>query len=273
MSPDQVLLLVNGKRRHQFSALNLNVAPGLGTVVSDLNALPSMAVKRIEVLRDGAAAQYGSDAIAGVINLTLDDAAEGTRASLTSGIHDAGDGFTVKAGINQGLRIGARGFLNLTLEYFRSQATNRSDPYDGPVYPAAPNPFTGPTANFPYTTANPRLDRGVYPTTGSFIVGNYGSNQNRTYQAFANSELPLSEALTAYAFGGYSRKDIRAFGFFRAPATVANSALSIFPDGYVPILPGQSIDYSAVGGCASIWADGTSTGAMAMATTISTRRR
>ena len=248
MSPDQVLLLVNGKRRHQFSALNLNVSPGLGTVVSDLNALPSMAVKRIEVLRDGAAAQYGSDAIAGVINLTLADNASGTRANLTSGIHDAGDGFTVKAGINQGLRLGANGFVNVTLEYFRSQATNRSDPYDGVLYPTAPSPFTGPTATFPYTTANPRVDRGVYPASGAFVVGNYGSNQNRTYQGFVNSELPLSETLTAYAFGGYSRKDIRAFGFFRAPATFANSALTIFPDGYIPRLPGRSIDYSAVGG-------------------------
>ena len=77
LGPDQVLLLINGKRRHQFSALNLNVAPGRGTVVSDLNAIPSAAIKRIEVLRDGAAAQYGSDAIAGIVNLVLNDGAEG----------------------------------------------------------------------------------------------------------------------------------------------------------------------------------------------------
>lgn len=225
MSPDPVLLLVNGKRRHQFSALNLNVAPGLGTVVSDLNALPSLAVQRIEVLRDGAAAQYGSDAIAGVINLTLMDSAEGTKANVTTGINRPGDGFTFKAGINQGISLGDGGFINVTLEHFRTDGTNRSDPYDGALYPAAPNPFTGPTANYPYTTTNPRLERGVYPATGAFVVGNYGSNRNRTYHGFVNSEFPLSDTVTAYAFGGYSRKDIRAFGFFRAPATFANSVL------------------------------------------------
>jgi len=248
MSPDQVLLLVNGKRRHQFSALNLNVAPGLGTVVSDLNAIPSGAIQRIEVLRDGAAAQYGSDAIAGVINLTLNNASEGGTVNVTTGLNKEGDGFTVRTMLNQGFKLGGNGgFINYTLEYFSTEGTNRSDPYDGVLYPAAPANYTGPTANFPYTTANPRADRGVYPQ-GAFVVGNYGQNQNRTYQAFLNSELPLSDAVTAYLFGGYSRKDIRAFGFFRAPATFANSNLTIYPDGYVPILPGRSIDWSVNGG-------------------------
>ncbi len=248
MAPDQVLLLINGKRRHQFSALNLNVSPGLGTVVSDLNSIPSGAVQRIEVLRDGAAAQYGSDAIAGVINLTLNNASDGGTITATTGVNREGDGFTVKGSLNHGLKLGdAGGFINYTLEYFAANGTNRSDPYDGVLYPAAPVPYTGPTATFPYATANPRADRGVYPTF-PFVVGNYGSNRNRTYQAFVSSELPLSDTVTAYAFGGYSRKDIQAFGFFRAPATVANSVLSIFPDGYVPILPGRSIDWSGVGG-------------------------
>jgi len=251
MAPDQVLLLVNGKRRHQFSALNLNVSPGLGTVVSDLNSIPSGAVQRIEVLRDGAAAQYGSDAIAGVINLTLNNNSHGGTLSATTGVNKEGDGFTFKVSLNHGLRLGARGgFFNYTLEYFSANATNRADPYDGVLYPTAPSPFTGPTPAFPYATATPRADRGIYPAT-PFVVGNYGSNRNRTYQAFVNSELPLSDAVTAYAFGGYSRKDIRAFGFFRAPATFSNSDLAIFPDGYVPILPGRSIDWSAVAGLKS----------------------
>ena len=250
LAPDQVLLLINGRRRHQFSALNLNVAPGLGTVVSDLNSVPASAVGRIEVLRDGAAAQYGSDAIAGIINLSLKDSAEGGTVSLTTGIHKEGDGFTLKAAINQGLKLGNDGgFINYTLEYFAFDGTNRSDPYNGVIYPATPATYatTGPTAAFPYTTANPRADRGIYPQ-GSFVVGNYGANRNRTYQAFLNSELPLSDSVTAFLFGGYSRKDIRAFGFFRAPATTSYSSLSIFPDGYVPILPGRSIDYSVNGG-------------------------
>ena len=250
LAPDQVLLLINGHRRHQFSALNLNVSPGLGTVVSDLNSIPTAAVQRIEVLRDGAAAQYGSDAIAGIVNLALKDSDEGGSVGITTGLNKEGDGFTIKGSINHGLKLGSNGgFINYTLEYFGTEGTNRSDPYDGAIYPATPATYatTGPTAAFPYTTANPRTDRGVYPQ-GSFIVGNYGSNRNRTYQAFVNSELPLGDTVTAYLFGGYSRKDIRAFGFFRAPATTANAVLSIFPDGYVPVLPGQSIDYSVNGG-------------------------
>ncbi len=249
LAPDQVLLLINGHRRHQFSALNLNVSPGLGTVVSDLNSIPTAAVGRIEVLRDGAAAQYGSDAIAGIVNLALKDSDEGGSIGLTTGLNKEGDGFTIKASINQGLKIGDGGFLNYTLEYFGTDGTNRSDPYDGVLYPATPPNYavTGPTPDFPYATANPRADRGVYPQ-GSFVVGNYGANRNRTYQAFLNSEAPLSDTLKVYVFGGYSRKDIQAFGFFRAPATRANAVLSIFPDGYVPILPGRSIDYSATSG-------------------------
>lgn len=250
MAPDQVLLLINGHRRHQFSALNLNVSPGLGTVVSDLNSIPSSAVGRIEVLRDGAAAQYGSDAIAGIVNLSLRDDDDGGTLSVTTGLNREGDGFTVRAALNQGLPLGSSGgFINYTVEYFATDGTNRSDPYNGALYPATPATYgvTGPTPDFPYTTANPRADRGVYPQ-GDFIVGNYGSNRNRTYQAFLNSELPLSSSVTAYLFGGYSRKDIDAFGFFRAPATRANAVLSIYPDGYVPELPGQAIDYSVAAG-------------------------
>ena len=250
LAPDQVLVLVNGKRRHQFSALNLNVAPGLGTVVTDLNSIPSAAIGRIEVLRDGGAAQYGSDAIAGIVNLSLNDNSEGGSISVTTGIHKKGDGFTFKAALNHGLKLGNDGaFVNYTLEYFAFDGTNRSDPFTGTIYPTAPVGYvTGvPTAAFPYLTANPRADRGVYPQ-GPFVVGNYGANRNRTYQAFFNSQAPLSDTFDVYLFGGYSRKDIQAFGFFRAPVTTGNAVLSIFPDGYVPILPGRSIDYSMTSG-------------------------
>ncbi|MEH3108179.1 MAG: TonB-dependent receptor [Sphingomonas fennica] len=249
LAPDQVLVLVNGKRRHQFSALNLNVAPGLGTVVTDLNSIPTGAVKRIEVLRDGAAAQYGSDAIAGIVNLALNDQIGG-NLDVTGGIHQEGDGFTNKISLNHGVALGSNGgFVNYTLEYFAFEGTNRSDTFTGALYPATPANYatTGPTPNFPYATANPRADRNVYPRT-PFVVGNYGANRNRTYQAFVNASLPVGEATNIYTFGGYSRKDIRAFGFFRSAAVFSNSALGIYPDGYVPRLPGTSIDYSATGG-------------------------
>ncbi|WP_191229171.1 TonB-dependent receptor plug domain-containing protein [Aurantiacibacter xanthus] len=249
LAPDQVLVLVNGKRRHQFSAINLNVAPGLGTVVTDLNSIPTGAVMRTEVLRDGAAAQYGSDAIAGVVNIVLNDQIGG-NLDVNGGIYREGDGFTNKISLNHGIELGDNGgFINYTLEYFGFEGTNRSDTYTGTLYPATPASYavTGPTAAFPYSTANPRADRGVYPQT-PFVVGNYGANRNRTYQAFVNASYPVAEDTNIYAFGGYSRKDIRAFGFFRSAAVTSNSSLGIYPDGYVPILPGTSVDWSAVVG-------------------------
>lgn len=250
MSPDQSLVLINGKRRHQFAAINLNVAPGLGTVVTDLNGIPSGAIKRTEVLRDGAAAQYGSDAIAGIINLALNDSNSGGTFQSTGGIHQEGDGITFKNSLNFGFDLGKeKSFVNVTLEHFSFSGTNRSDPYTGKIYPDAPDDYatTGPTEQFPYFTATPRADRGVYPQ-GETVVGNYGSNENDTYQAFINASYPIGESTNIYTFGGLSRKDITAYGFFRNPARFSRAVLEVFPDGYVPILPGTAIDKSLVVG-------------------------
>jgi iron complex outermembrane receptor protein len=250
MSPDQSLVLINGKRRHQFSTLNLNVAPGLGTVVTDLNSIPSGALQRIEVLRDGAAAQYGSDAIAGIINLNLNKSTGIGTYNTTAGIHKMGDGATFKHSMNYGFELGLEdSYFNFTLETFRFKGTNRSDRYTGGIYPSTPDDYdvTGPTVDFPYDTADPRMDRGVYPQ-GDFVVGNYGSNENDTYQAFYNTGLPLGDNWKLYSFGGISRKDILAYGFFRNPSRSSRAVLQVFPDGYVPELPGTSFDISTVFG-------------------------
>lgn len=267
MGPDQSLVLVNGKRRHQFSTLNLNVAPGLGNVVTDLNSLPSGAVKRMEVLRDGAAAQYGSDAIAGIINLALKDQADGGSFTSTVGFHNSSpddaasggrtfrDGFTIKNSLNYGFDLGKEGsYFNFTLEHFSFAGTNRSDFYSGGLYPSLPedqprdaNGNIIPTEDYPYFTDDPRAERNVYPQE-DFVVGNYGSNENETKQLFVNASYPIGKGLNIYAFGGYSDKDIIAYGFFRNPSRFSRAVLTVFPDGYVPILPGQSEDYSiAVG--------------------------
>jgi len=265
MGPDQSLVLVNGKRRHQFSTLNLNVAPGLGNVVTDLNSLPSGAVKRMEVLRDGAAAQYGSDAIAGIINMALKDQDDGGSFTTTVGQHfsspdDAAsggrefrDGFTIKNSLNYGFNLGKEGsFFNFTLEHFKFSGTNRSDYYSGSIYPAAPIDSTGTLLtdpnDYPYTTADPAGERGVYPRE-DFVVGNYGSNENETKQFFINAKYPINDkGLSLYAFGGYSDKYIVAYGFFRNPGRYSRSVLSVFPDGYVPISPGTSTDFSYAAG-------------------------
>jgi iron complex outermembrane receptor protein len=107
LNPDQTLVLVNGKRRHKTSLINTSTGQFSGSAGVDLNMIPRLAIKRIEVLRDGAAAQYGSDAIAGVVNIILDDSSEGGKITLNRGENfDRGDGENVNAGINGGFQLG-----------------------------------------------------------------------------------------------------------------------------------------------------------------------
>ena len=262
LSPDQVLVLVNGKRRHQFSALNLNVTVGAGTVVTDLNAIPTMAIERIEVLRDGAAAQYGSDAIAGVINLGLNKSTGVATAKVQYGVTQQGDGAQYLAGANYGLKLGKTnpGYLNLTLQYQRQNQSNRSDDYRGGIYstfPALNSANPTPSATQIANENRLRTEHGnVYPQVGQpFKVGVYGSNQADIYQGFYNMSIPIGESKwSVYSFGGYSRKNILAYGFFRnAVPTLANNVPApnyspLYPNGYLPELPGRSDDYSAVVG-------------------------
>src|SRR6185295_13782781 len=142
LSPDQVLVLVNGKRRHTTSTLTTESKLGKGTSPVDFNSIPVGAIKRIEVLRDGAGAQYGSDAIAGVINVVLKDADEGGEATASWGQNrtdfkptgkSVNDGDTLFASLNAGFGIGG-GFLNLTGEYRDREQTLRSGPDQIPFF-------------------------------------------------------------------------------------------------------------------------------------------
>ncbi|MCP4896887.1 MAG: TonB-dependent receptor plug domain-containing protein, partial [bacterium] len=114
LGPDQTLVLVNGKRRHSSALVHVNGSIGRGTAGVDLNAIPATAIERVEILRDGAAAQYGSDAIAGVINMRLKQGVNQTSVSFSAGQHLEGDGEVLQAGFNHGWAIGEGGFLNLT---------------------------------------------------------------------------------------------------------------------------------------------------------------
>ena len=239
MSPDQSLVLINGKRRHQFSAINNNVTVGKGTVVTDLNSIPSLAVERMEILRDGAAAQYGSDAIAGIMNLVLKKNINSGTFKTQFGVTSKGDGATALAAINYGFGLGKVGsFFNFTLHYQFVEGTDRIDPFTGIIYNSNKK-----------TDDSIRNARGVWPTSNPAYVTKYGSNQAKAYQTFINVAYPLSKNWTLYSFGGASRKDILAYGFFRnARAGDANSNPSLFPDGYTPELPGKTVDYSLVAG-------------------------
>ena len=126
LGPDQVLVLINGKRRHKSALLHVNSSVGRGTAGTDFNSIPAAAIERIEVLRDGAAAQYGSDAIAGVINIVLKDDIDKGDANIYWGQTYEGDGDTWRGNGNYGVKVGDSGFLNLTMEWRERYRTNRA---------------------------------------------------------------------------------------------------------------------------------------------------
>ena len=144
LGPDQVLVLINGKRRHNSSLINVNGTFGRGSVGTDLNAIPAAAIERIEVLRDGAAAQYGSDAIAGVINIVLKRSTNELRLSVTSGAYvsknsndqtGGADGETTNVSANYGLKIGERGgFINFTGDFDVRQPYGRMKEWEGDIF-------------------------------------------------------------------------------------------------------------------------------------------
>tara|TARA_B100000787_G_scaffold170273_1_gene165516 strand:+ start:5392 stop:8214 length:2823 start_codon:yes stop_codon:yes gene_type:complete len=146
LGPDQVLVLINGKRRHTSSLVNVNGTFGRGSVGTDLNAIPAAAIKRIEVLRDGAAAQYGSDAIAGVINIVLNDVTDELNISVTNGAHVSSnsngqtggiDGETVNVSANYGIKLGNNGgFINFTGDFDVREAYNRMKEWEGNIFNA-----------------------------------------------------------------------------------------------------------------------------------------
>ncbi|TXE10949.1 TonB-dependent receptor [Gelidibacter salicanalis] len=144
LGPDQVLVLINGKRRHTSSLINVNGTFGRGSVGTDLNAIPTAAIRRIEVLRDGAAAQYGSDAIAGVINIVLDNATNELKLNVTTGAHftknaneqtGGVDGATTNISANYGLNIGDKGgYINFTGDFDYRDDYNRMKEWEGSVF-------------------------------------------------------------------------------------------------------------------------------------------
>ncbi len=236
MGPDQTLVLINGKRRHQSSLVNLFGTRGRGNTGTDLNAIPASAIKRIEILRDGAAAQYGSDAIAGVINIVLNDNVNEFNGSITTGIYrnDAQgdflpgtpntpgyeldqngngnsygkdhkyDGFSLKAGANYGIKIGKDGgFVNFTGEYLSKDKTLR-----------------------------PSFD---------FRKG-FGDAEIKSYNLMANLQLPLGKNIDLYAFGGRNDRNTDAYAFTRNSGE--RVVESIYPGGYTPRITSKIIDNS-----------------------------
>ena len=246
LSPDQTLVLINGKRQHRSAFVDIT---SQGAQAVDLSQIPQIAIKRIEVLRDGASAQYGSDAIAGVINLILDDQ-PGSNTYAQWGQYSAGDGENIQAAATTGLALPHDGKLNASFEYAKSDATSRS-------------------VQRPQAQALIDLGEPYASTVRQPVVQRFGQPDLESYRFVYNGSIPINEAVEAYAFGGYGNSDgINDFNW-RGPAAAAGFAQSsaynrsiyqdgpnaiyptwdlrsVYPGGFAPRFGSKQDDYSTV---------------------------
>ncbi|MFT3997126.1 MAG: TonB-dependent receptor [Asticcacaulis sp.] len=236
LSPDQTLVLVNGKRRHASAQVNTNGSTGRGSSAVDLNAIPTAGLSSVEILRDGASAQYGSDAIAGVVNLRLREARSGGSLTAAYGQYNTDvdaarssrkeeDGRTYNVSGWVGLPLGSDGFLTVSGEYRNREATNRAD-------------------------TDPR----VTPTR---VTGRYGDPEQESLALFANAGKPLQNGWELYGFASFQDLESESAAFFRN-STNSGNVVSIYPDGYLPLINVKSKDYSATVGTRGQWGDWTS---------------
>jgi len=219
LQPDQTLVLVNGKRRHNQAIFGLNGTVGAGAAGTDMNAIPLIALKDVQVLRDGAAAQYGSDAIAGVINLSLRDSTDVTTGYIQYGSTTEGDGDGYSFGLNTGFEIAEDGFINLSLEHRDVGGTNRAQPDTGGSSTIAPG------------------------TLSDNVRWGQGNSESEFTSFFYNAMIPVAE-FELYSFGGYSNRTALGNGFFRNFNEAAKNVSQIYPDGFLPRIDNEAQDIS-----------------------------
>lgn len=220
LGPDQTLVLINGKRYHQSSLINIFGTRGRGNTGTDLNTIPAAAIERIEILRDGASAQYGSDAIAGVINIVLKDNVNEFTGNVNTGAYlardnfDAGsiDGQNLQLNGNYGFKIGESGFVNVTADYHYRGHTNRAE-------------FTG---DFPDNTD---------------VRNQYGDAEVADFSAWFNMNVPLNANTHFYAFGGSGNRNVEAYAYTRA-ADEDRNVIDIYRKGFDPIIASVVNDHS-----------------------------
>ena len=262
LGSDQTLLLINGKRRHKVSFFGGNDGVGKGQLGNDMNSVPGAAIKSVEILRDGAAAQYGSDAIAGVINYTLNNSSSGGSFQAYYGTADTNpkydgiidgfeegeniysdpvdDGQTYKASVNIGSKWGEDGFINTTLHFHKSEATDRSGTYRHSTgwYDDTQEADSGLTdEQLQAANGITSLDRAIL-----------GTAENTNGGVFVNAGKALNEKINFYAFGGVQKKQIIGGVFSRSPARDDRSNLDIFPNGYNPEVPSELTDFQVTSG-------------------------
>ena len=237
LGPSRTLVLVNGKRKNQSAQVYLNRTPGKGEVGIDLKSIPTAAVERVEILRDGASAQYGSDAIAGVINMVLKKDVDYSVFSTKAGITSEGDGFNFATDFNTGLTFGDGGYINLTLGYYNQEFTNRAGTPGIADLPsdARPNEIA-------WAQNNPDLGMKV------------GQPDLEKGDLFVNLSHPMGENAEFYSFHGYTLRTGRSFAYYRAPYWRRDVADADFItrsedfQGYQPTFEARIKDHLNVGG-------------------------
>lgn len=226
LGPSRTLVLINGKRKNQSAQVYVNETPGRGEVGTDMKSIPSSAIERIEILRDGASAQFGSDAIAGVVNIILKERVDETEINLATGITTMGDGFTYSGDINRGFKIGEKGFLNLTGSFYHQNYTNRAgepggDGLFGFLYDVGAIPIEA-AGGFEATPGN--VATGAQIRSGQtnwqkenpdlgMIVGQPAFDKLSVFANFG-IEHKLGEF---YADGGYTFRNGKSFALYRTP--------------------------------------------------------
>ena len=227
---DQTLLLVNGKRRHSSALVNVLGTPSQGSASTDLDAIPVSAIERIEVLRDGAAAQYGSDAIAGVVNIVLKSSVDKGQISTMAGIYNTSyrnktDGFTSLTDLNYGFRLGEKGSINISGQINNRSATDRAGMFE------YNNRLTGAKLYwFPYAagTGSENVDA-KEKSVDRYSSSRSGNGNQDNASLFVNVILPVAQDVELYAFGGVSSKySVNPNNSFRFPngTTIINNISS-----------------------------------------------
>ncbi|MBQ4819120.1 TonB-dependent receptor [Aquimarina sp. MMG016] len=208
MGPSRTLVLVNGKRKNLSALLYTQTSPGRGETGADISAIPTDAIKRVEVLRDGASAQYGSDAIAGVMNIILKNNPEDGSVTLRTGITSEGDGETLAVSLNDGSKLGENGFLNYTVDFSKVNLANRPGNVDA----------EGEFADFGGARVGERLE-----DIQSFLArrpdaGNINGSPETTAMKFlVNGGSPISENSEIYFNAAYVYKKVNSFANYRTP--------------------------------------------------------
>ncbi|BDX04492.1 ligand-gated channel [Planctobacterium marinum] len=246
LGPDQTLVLINNKRRHTAALVHINTSVGRGTSGTDLNAIPAGAIKRIEILRDGAAAQYGSDAIAGVINIILKDDVDYSSVYGSYGLHQEGDGNSALLSANHSIES-EFGTINATLEYRDRGSTNRAGQSgvcqyllscsdtdgDGVLETSDPREIAFPRTNFQIGDAEVKQLSGALNGYRETFDGEY------------------------YGFVTFSLRETQSKGFFRRANELEKNPLidgtqSFYSDGFLPEIDSQLLDYSINAGYSTL---------------------